>query len=208
MITRARRWNTTCSWKMAWVPTTILTLPSAMAASASSRALPFCLPASQPTLMPRGASQLAKLTACCSASSSVGAISPTWQPLPMACSAAKAATSVLPEPTSPCTSRIMGWLRCRSWLISATTRFWAPVGLNGRALSSFSTRAGAGLRVRASWVCAWARTFSTDRLWASSSSSTSRCWAGCWPLSSRASATEGGGRCSRRRAAARSICWG
>ena len=45
---------------------------------------------------------------CCSASSSVGAISAAWPPLPTARAAAAAATTVLPQPTSPCTSRTMG----------------------------------------------------------------------------------------------------
>ena len=36
--------------------------------------------------------------------------------------AAKAATTVLPEPTSPCSRRSMGWGRCRSAAISSATR--------------------------------------------------------------------------------------
>ena len=49
-----------------------------------------------------------KFRACCSASSSVGAMTPACAPCSTARRAASAATTVLPEPTSPCTSRIIG----------------------------------------------------------------------------------------------------
>ena len=45
---------------------------------------------------------------CCPASTSVGAMRADWPPLSATCSMARSATSVLPEPTSPCTSRFIG----------------------------------------------------------------------------------------------------
>ena len=63
---------------------------------------------------PSGASQRAKFCACCSASSSVGAISAAWKPASTTSAAASAATIVLPEPTSPCTRRIIGCGTARS----------------------------------------------------------------------------------------------
>ena len=58
--------------------------------------------------MPKGSNQRRKLFACCSASISVGAIKATCLPLSIAVKAASAATNVFPEPTSPCTKRIIG----------------------------------------------------------------------------------------------------
>ncbi len=45
---------------------------------------------------------------CCSARISVGAMNATWKPFSIATSAAISATIVLPEPTSPCSSRFIG----------------------------------------------------------------------------------------------------
>ena len=120
---------------MAWVPTTIETSPLAMASCCCWRALPFCLPANQPTLIPRGSNHCLKVFACCSARISVGAIKATCLPFSMAHSAANAATSVLPEPTSPWIKRIIGAFFRKSVSISATTRFCALVGENGKFAS-------------------------------------------------------------------------
>ena len=56
----------------------------------------------------------------------------------MAMTAASAATSVLPLPTSPCSSRFMGCGACMSFAISPSTRFCAPVGLKGSMALIFS----------------------------------------------------------------------
>ena len=45
---------------------------------------------------------------CCAASTSVGASSAAWPPASMTASIARSATTVLPEPTSPCSSRCIG----------------------------------------------------------------------------------------------------
>ena len=52
--------------------------------------------------------------------------------------AASAATSVLPLPTSPCSSRFIGLAAAMSAAISASTRFCAFVGLNGSIVLIFS----------------------------------------------------------------------
>ena len=54
--------------------------------------------------------------------------------------AASAATTVLPEPTSPCSRRCIGTSRCRSVAISSPTRRCASVSENGSAASSLSCR--------------------------------------------------------------------
>ena len=56
---------------------------------------------------------------CCSASVSVGAISAAWAPFSTARSIACSATTVLPAPTSPISSRCIGRSRARSSSISA-----------------------------------------------------------------------------------------
>ena len=45
---------------------------------------------------------------CCAARTSVGASSAAWPPESMTASIARSATMVLPEPTSPCSSRCIG----------------------------------------------------------------------------------------------------
>ena len=55
---------------------------------------------------------------CCSARISVGAMNATWKPFSIATSAAISATIVLPDPTSPCSSRFIGDSRCMSATIS------------------------------------------------------------------------------------------
>ena len=58
---------------------------------------------------------------CCAASTSVGASSADWPPESATASIARRATTVLPEPTSPCTSRFIGTGCSRSSAISAPT---------------------------------------------------------------------------------------
>ena len=55
-----------------------------------------------------------------------------WWPFSRTTTIARSATSVLPEPTSPWTSRFMGWGERRSSAISRSTRLCAPVSGKGR----------------------------------------------------------------------------
>ncbi|GBC80188.1 hypothetical protein HRbin09_01422 [bacterium HR09] len=93
----------------------------------------------------------------------MGAKKATWYPEANTTRQAKAATTVLPEPTSPCSSRAMGVGFCRSATISATARFCAAVrgkGSMARAQArsrSLTLQTGAGIRSRA------ARVFSKTR---------------------------------------------
>ena len=150
---------------MAWVPTTILTLPSAMAASASSPRLALLL-ARQPAdldaerLQPPGevdgvllGQQLGRRH------------QPHLTAVADSRSAASAATSVFAGAHIPCTSRIAGVaLLRRSLLISATHPVLGTGGAERQSAEQLRHQGGAGLRARASWVCAWARTFSTERV--------------------------------------------
>ena len=200
MIARARLRNCTCSWITAWVPTTSAASPLAMSASISVRCFFFWLPVNQATRLPRGASkgssQPTSLAKCCSARISVGAINAHCQPSSMAMAAASAATTVLPEPTSPCNRRCMGTGRDRSRAISSPTRRCAAVRPKGSAPSSCSCkpplRSGSTGARRASRSRLAA---SCDSCWASSSSALSRCQAGWLWSSSASSDTSGPGWC-------------
>ena len=72
---------------------------------------------------------------CCSASVSVGAISAAWRPCSTARSIAYSATTVLPLPTSPISSRCIGRGSARSSSICSIARCWSPVSANGSACS-------------------------------------------------------------------------
>ncbi len=78
---------------------------------------------------------------CWCASTSVGASSADWPPVCATASMARSATSVLPEPTSPCTRRFIGTGSARSAAISAPTVVWSPVSSNGSAASKPSSSA-------------------------------------------------------------------
>ena len=65
---------------------------------------------------------------CCCTSNSVGAISAACVPASAARNIAISATSVLPEPTSPCSSRSIGRGEAMSASISASARVCEAVG--------------------------------------------------------------------------------
>ena len=72
---------------------------------------------------------------CWRASTSVGAIIAACRPASTTSAIASSATTVLPEPTSPCRSRIIRFSDLRSARISSTARACAPVKANGSAAS-------------------------------------------------------------------------
>ena len=128
-ITRPRLEKSVASAIRAWVPMMKSTLCSAI----SCRAALFCAgvmePVSRAVRTPRGSISCFNDRACCSARISVGAIMAAWIPFFAASQAAAAATTVLPLPTSPWTSRFITLPLSRSPTISATARFWALVSL-------------------------------------------------------------------------------
>ncbi len=196
----ASRAKRTFSEMTACVPTTSAASPLSTAAAIASRSRFFWLPVSQATRRPRsassGSSQPTSLPKCCEARISVGAISAHWKPASMQRAAASAATSVLPEPTSPCSKRCIGCARARSPAISPSARRWAPVGVKGSTPSSCacSEPAPAGARrVGARCAARSRRACSCESCCASSSSAFSRCQAGWLWSSSVASATSGAG---------------
>ena len=75
--------------------------------SISSRSRPRSRPVRMATRMPAAAASGAMVAKCWRARISVGAINAAWRPASITCAAAISATTVLPEPTSPCSSRSM-----------------------------------------------------------------------------------------------------
>ncbi len=108
MITRPRRLNCTLLERTLWVPMTISTVPSVMPAKAWVVSLPEVNRDNSATLTGQSANRSAKVCACCSANKVVGQRIATCCPLATAKNAARNATSVLPNPTSPQTSRSIG----------------------------------------------------------------------------------------------------
>ena len=161
-IASARLGSSTPSWMSACVPTSRSRCPSAAIRSASRRGLARVLPVSRPTAKGRGRlgryadsrlscaqgwanplSSCPTVRKCCSASTSVGAISADCRCAEAAASTAARATRVLPLPTSPCSRRLMGGVpRAISPVISPMQRRCAPVGVNGILPRKPSTAAG------------------------------------------------------------------
>ena len=143
--------KTTASVRSAWVPTSRSTEPSASPPSTDVRSeagvrlvrratrngrVPPNVAGSGTT---RPSTRRRTSVACCSASTSVGAIRAPWCPPSIPMSRAATATTVLPAPTSPCRSRCMGRGPARSTTRSPTARTWAPVSGNGSPAVNCST---------------------------------------------------------------------
>ena len=145
--TIARSKNSTESWMSACVPMTMSASPVTTSRSACFFSATFIEPVKSTTLTPSGTCPAIDV-ACCAASTSVGASSAACFPASTAWSIAKSATSVLPEPTSPCRSRDIGVAESKSCAISPATLRWPAVSSNGRlsrrAARAASSRTGSG----------------------------------------------------------------
>src|SRR2546421_443124 len=88
---------------------------------------------------PIGPSRSATARWCCAASTSVGASRAACPPASTTWSIARSAQTVLPEPTSPCSSRCMGCGADRSVEMSAPTARWPSVSWYGSVASNPSS---------------------------------------------------------------------
>ena len=127
------RANAVASWTSACVPTTSAGEGSASRAATSRRSFARRPPVTSSGAMPSGSSSRPIERACCSASSSVGAMIAAWKPFSIASRALNSATIVLPLPTSPWSNRCMRRSLHMSAKISRSTRVCAPVSVNGSA---------------------------------------------------------------------------
>ena len=83
--------------------------------------------------------------ACCAASTSVGASSAACPPASTTCSIARSATTVLPEPTSPCSSRCIGCSAASSSATVSPTSRWPAVSVERQpGVEGGEQAAGAG----------------------------------------------------------------
>ena len=140
-IARPRRAKRTCSWITACVPTTSAASPDADLREHRVARLALAA-AGEPGDLRRAARASRRACAkCCSARISVGAISAHCQPASIASAAASAATTVLPEPTSPCSRRCIGMRAARGRRDLGGDALLRRVSANGSAASS--ARAGA-----------------------------------------------------------------
>ena len=112
--------------------------------------------------------------------------------------AASAATSVLPLPTSPCSSRYMGCGAAMSCAISPSTRFCAPVGLNGSICLMRSRTRSVRANAMPGYRRALARFSSSPHSSQKNSSKISRYCAGERKAFSSRRSESGGGKCSAR----------
>ncbi len=132
--------NAMSGWIKAWVPIKISISPFSKSSKIWRRAAALVEPVSNSTRTFSGSKKLPIVFACCCAKISVGAIKVACIPAVIAAYIAKAATTVLPEPTSPWSKRFMWIGRFISRTISFTTRFCASVNSNGSvAIKAFSS---------------------------------------------------------------------
>ncbi len=188
MTTAPSEANSTPSWMRACVPMATSTSPAASPARMRRRSAAPTLLVSSSTRTGRApnsdvpesgtstsASSARMPRACCSASTSVGAMNAPWWPPCTAASSVHTATTVLPLPTSPCSNRCIGCGAARSPPISAIAARWSAVRSNGRR-SRNASRSGPSVTwamprvVRSMCRLRWTRAIWTR----SSSSSTSR----------------------------------
>ena len=196
--TTASDWNSTPGSIRACVPTTRPSCPSASRPSRSRRRAAGVEPVSSSTGR-APPSRVSSVRWCCSASVSVGAISAAWAPFSSARSIAPSATTVLPAPTSPISSRCIGRSPARSASTAAIAARWSAVSSNGsdsRQRSTSVPRAASGLARRPSRR---ARRRPATASWSrNSSSKASRCRA------SRSSSSRSG-KWAAQSAAGRSV---
>ena len=144
------------------MPTTMPASPVTMSSRVRRRSAVDWLPVSSATRVPcsappsmppsaRSPSIAVIVRWCCAASTSVGASRAAWPPESTAASMARSATMVLPEPTSPWSSRCIGTSRPISSAIVVPISTCPAVRVNGSRASNASSsppaRAGRGVVV-------------------------------------------------------------
>ena len=139
------------------VAITISTVPRSMPSSTAFDSLPVRKRDSVSMRTGQSAKRSRKLLVCCSASSVVGTSTATCLPACAAMNAARIATSVLPKPTSPHTTRSMGFSVARSCSTWRMASAWSAVSSNGKLLANAwysSSRCGSA-GPRFAWRCAY-----------------------------------------------------
>ena len=133
MMTKPNCLNCTSSCSSLCVPITMSMLPEASASRALLVSLPVLKRDSDSILNGQSAKRSRKLFKCCCTNSVVGAIIATCLPAFAATNAARMATSVLPKPTSPHTTRSIGCDARMSLITFSIAKPWSGVSSNGNA---------------------------------------------------------------------------
>ena len=135
-ITKPRSANATSLLRMRCVPMTTSTFPAAR--SANTTLLSAAVLKRDRLSMRNGyaRNRSRKVRSCCSASTVVGTNTATCRPLSTALNAARMATSVLPNPTSPQISRSMGRADCISRFTAAIAVSWSSVSVHAKSASN------------------------------------------------------------------------
>jgi len=131
MITKPRSLKRTLGWTSLCVPMTTSTEPAASAAITASACFFVRNRESNSTDTGNSAMRSTNVLKCCCASTVVGTSTATCLPPITALNAARMATSVLPKPTSPQTSRSIGLGCCMSRLAASMAVHWSGVSSNG-----------------------------------------------------------------------------
>ena len=118
------------------MPMTTSTVPSARPATVSRASLSVWNRLSARRCTGNPANRSLKVSKCCLTSRVVGTSIATCLPSCTALNAARTATSVLPKPTSPESSRSIGMGRSMSALTSSMVCSWSGVSAKGNASSS------------------------------------------------------------------------
>ena len=144
---RPRLRNRAPSWISEWVPTTNWAQPLATALRVSRRSAAPSPAVSRATRIPCDSRSPWMVEKCCSASTSVGAISAACAPCAITTSAATTATMVFPEPTSPWSSRRIISGDSNSFAIVASASDCEPVRRNGRTRRTRSRTSSSTVKV-------------------------------------------------------------
>jgi hypothetical protein len=138
MITRPRSANFTSLEARAWVPTTTFNLPLFSPSFASLVSAAEAARDKLSTSIWNGAKRLRKVATCCLAKTVVGTAIATCFPDSTTAAAARKATSVLPNPTSPQMTLSIGRPDARSSRTSRTAFAWSTVVKYGKRATNLS----------------------------------------------------------------------
>ncbi len=132
------------------MPTTSRIVPSASPALTRLASAGATRRESCATSTPNRPKRRRRVSACWRASTVVGAISAACLPEKIAAASARSATSVLPKPTSPQTSRSIGRPEARSAISASTAAAWSGVGAKPKPAANRSISLAGGARTGAS----------------------------------------------------------
>ena len=136
------------------MPMSTSTVPFAKSARSSRCCLGVRNRLSTSTRTPKGAKRSRKVSRCCWARIVVGQSTITCRPSCTHLKAARSATSVFPNPTSPQRRRSIGLGSSMSALMSAMALSRSPVSAKGKLASM---AACSGVSLAKAWPVAWER---------------------------------------------------